>query len=101
MNALEYPQPGLTSETGSRVNAAALFDEHRSFLWGLGYRLTGNAADADDIVQETLVRAISRPPADRERPWRPWLVQVALNLGRDLPAAGAAPNTPALGFRHR
>src|SRR4030095_10919534 len=56
----------------------------RKLLWGLSYRLTGNAADADDIVQETFVRAISRPPADQERPWRPWLVQVAWNLGRDF-----------------
>jgi RNA polymerase sigma-70 factor (ECF subfamily) len=63
---------------------ATLFDEHRAFLWSLGYRLTGNAADADDVVQETFVRALTRPPADRERPWRPWLVHVALNLGRDL-----------------
>jgi RNA polymerase sigma-70 factor, ECF subfamily len=57
---------------------------HRSFLWGLCYRLTGSAADADDLVQETFVRALSRPPARRDAPWRPWLVRVALNLGRDL-----------------
>lgn len=62
---------------------AELYREHRGFLWRLVYRLTGNAADAEDIVQETFVRAISRPPADASRPWRPWLVQVALNLGRD------------------
>jgi len=61
-----------------------VFAEHRSFLWGLSYRLTGNAADADDVVQESFVRALQRPPADRDRPWRPWLVRVAVNLGRDL-----------------
>lgn len=70
---------------GARMtDAAALFDEHRGFLWSLGYRMTGNAADADDIVQETFVRALDHPPRDRGRPWRPWLVKVALNLGRDL-----------------
>ncbi len=68
----------------SRSHAARLFEEHRSFLWGLTFRLTGNAADADDIVQETFVRALARPPADQERDWRPWLVRVAVNLGRDL-----------------
>lgn len=71
----------MSSTTSSE--AAELYREHRGFLWRLVYRLTGNAADADDIVQETFVRAISRPPADGSRPWRPWLVQVALNLGRD------------------
>jgi RNA polymerase sigma-70 factor, ECF subfamily len=50
----------------------------------VSYRLTGNAADADDIVQESFLRALQRPPADRDRPWRPWLVRVAVNLGRDL-----------------
>ena len=63
---------------------APVFDAERSFLWGLSYRLTGSAFDADDIVQETFVRAIEHPPRDRTRPWRPWLTRVALNVGRDL-----------------
>jgi len=69
---------------GIAADLAPVFEEHRSFLWALSYRLTGNAADADDIVQESFVRALQRPPADRDRPWRPWLVRVAVNLGRDL-----------------
>ena len=60
------------------------FAEHRRFLWSLSYRMTGNAADADDIVQETFVRAVERPPKRTEEPLRPWLVKVALNLSRDL-----------------
>src|SRR5262249_22279358 len=63
---------------------AAEFQAHRSFLWSLCYRLTGCAADADDLVQETFVRALEKPPARTDEPWRPWLVRVALNLGRDL-----------------
>lgn len=61
-----------------------IFTEHRPFLWGLCYRLTGCAADADDLVQETFVRALAHPPTRLDEPWRPWLVRVALNLGRDL-----------------
>src|SRR5690242_15981723 len=45
--------------------------------------MTGSAADADDLVQETFVRALDRGPADRERDLLPWLVQVAMNLSRD------------------
>lgn len=60
------------------------FKEHERFLWGLCYRMTGNAADADDLVQETFVRAMSSPPARIDEPLRPWLVQVAMNLSRDL-----------------
>jgi RNA polymerase sigma-70 factor (ECF subfamily) len=46
--------------------------------------MTGNAADADDLVQETFVRAIENPPRRTEEPLRPWLVRVAINLSRDL-----------------
>jgi RNA polymerase sigma-70 factor (ECF subfamily) len=59
------------------------FERHRPFLWGFLYRLTGDAADADDLVQETFVRALRRPPAGGAGSIRPWLVKVALNLGRD------------------
>jgi RNA polymerase sigma factor (sigma-70 family) len=46
--------------------------------------MTGNAADADDLVQETFVRALEKPPRRRDEPLRPWLVRVAMNLSRDL-----------------
>jgi len=45
--------------------------------------MMGSAADADDVVQDTFERALSRPPADSERDLLPWLLQVALNLSRD------------------
>ena len=63
---------------------AAAFREHRRLLWGLLYRLTGCAADADDLLQETFVRAMEHPPRRTDAPWRPWLVRIAINLGRDL-----------------
>jgi RNA polymerase sigma-70 factor (ECF subfamily) len=46
--------------------------------------MTGNAADADDLVQETFVRALESPPRRLDEPLRPWLVRVAINLSRDL-----------------
>lgn len=46
--------------------------------------MTGNAADADDLVQETFVRAMNHPPTKLDQPLRPWLVQVIMNLSRDL-----------------
>ena len=69
------------------MSAAALpspdLEAHRGLLFGLCYRMTGSAADAEDLVQETFLRAMERPPADRTRPLRPWLVRVAANLARD------------------
>lgn len=69
--------------TLAATTVESIFTEHKQFVWGLCYRLTGSAADADDLVQETFVRAIERPPARTDEPWRPWLVRVAMNLGRD------------------
>lgn len=63
--------------------SAQTFDEHKRVLWGMCYRMTGSATDADDIVQDTFVKALERPPTDMEAPIRPWLVKVAMNLSRD------------------
>src|SRR5438105_1890178 len=63
---------------------AETLESDRRLLWGLCYRMTGNAADADDLVQETFVRAIEHPPPRTSEPLRPWLVRVAMNLSRDL-----------------
>ena len=66
------------------VSLDALFRTHERMLWGLCYRLTGCAADADDIVQETFVRALERGRGPDDPTWRAWLVRVAANRGLDL-----------------
>jgi RNA polymerase sigma-70 factor (ECF subfamily) len=58
------------------------FRAHRRLLWGLAYRMTGSTEDAEDVVQETFVRAVEHPPA-APGDLRPWLVHVAMNLARD------------------
>jgi RNA polymerase sigma-70 factor (ECF subfamily) len=65
------------------TQVAGAFRAHERVLWGLCYRMTGSAADADDLVQETFARALASPPVRRDDPWRPWLVRVALNLAHD------------------
>jgi len=65
----------------SAIESAFRTSERR--LWGLCYRMTGVAADADDLVQEAFVRAVEAPASldggDLER----WLVRVATNLSID------------------
>ena len=57
---------------------------HGRFLWGLCYRMTGSAADADELVQETFARALeSNPSVGPDTPLEPWLTRVAMNLSRD------------------
>jgi RNA polymerase sigma-70 factor (ECF subfamily) len=64
--------------------ADALYRAHARGLFGLAYRLTGCAADADEVVQETFLRALATPPARTQEPWAPWLVRVATNLAIDV-----------------
>jgi RNA polymerase sigma-70 factor (ECF subfamily) len=59
------------------------YADHRAFLWGLSYRITGSAADADDVVQETFVKAHRHAPPRLADPRR-WLTRVAVNAARDL-----------------
>jgi RNA polymerase sigma-70 factor, ECF subfamily len=74
--------PAATAQPGNEWLTEE-WARHRDALWALCYRLTGVAADADDLVQETFARALAeRPRVDR--PLNPWLVRVAVNLARDL-----------------
>lgn len=75
--------PELAKGSTWSATLATAFDRESSYLWGLGYRLTGSAALAEDLVQETFVRALRQPPRDRQAPLRPWLRRVATNLGID------------------
>lgn len=67
---------------GAMHAAEPAFDAYHRELWGLCYRMTGVAADADELVQETFLRAMERPPR-RPGPLGPWLRTVAMNLARD------------------
>jgi len=59
------------------------YDEHRSFLWGLSYRITGSSADADDVLQDTFIRAWKHAPEQLDDA-RQWLTRVAVNASRDV-----------------
>lgn len=61
-----------------------LFRSHRAFLWGLAYRVTGTAADADEVVQETFLRAAQHTLPATEEEIRKWLTRVATNAGLDV-----------------
>lgn len=62
-----------------------LYDEHAGALWRYVMHLTGDAARAEDVVQETLLRAWRHHPDGLdghhpERSPRAWLFTVARNL---------------------
>lgn len=61
---------------------AAEFQQHRSHLLGVGYRLTGSWADAEDAVQESWLR-LQRTEREELRDLRGWLTVVVGRLCLD------------------
>lgn len=56
----------------------------RKRIYGLALQMVGNPSDAEDITQETLLRAWTHYPTyDRTRSFNAWVYQIALNLCRD------------------
>ncbi|MGW5647556.1 sigma-70 family RNA polymerase sigma factor [Saccharopolyspora sp. NPDC003752] len=66
----------------TNTDLATEFDQHRSRLIGIGYRLTGRIADAEDAVQDAWLRLAS---TDREtiRDLTGWLTTVVSRLCLD------------------
>jgi RNA polymerase sigma-70 factor, ECF subfamily len=58
-----------------------LYDQHAAALWRYAWRLTGDSAHAEDVVQETLLRAWQRPHVlNNGQSPRGWLFTVARNM---------------------
>lgn len=72
-----------------------LYDQHGSALFGYALRLTGDRGQAEEIVQETMIRAWREAErAGAVASSRPWLFTVARNLATDRwRAAAARPRT--------
>ena len=67
---------------GDRSSFDELFLRYYSRIYAVVFRLTGDAAEADDIAQETFIRLYRQPPeaAGREHNVGGWLYRVAVNL---------------------
>ena len=82
------PLAAVTTPTdlGRRSNAPfeQLARKTHKQAYGLAYRLTGNAAEAEDLVQETIVRAYRFfPRYDPTLPFTSWLYRIMTNAHVD------------------
>lgn len=78
-------QAGARAELLSESEFQDLYRAHGRPLWAYLYRLTGNAADADDLLQEAYCRLLVTPIATREdSQLRAYLFRIATNAATDL-----------------
>jgi RNA polymerase sigma-70 factor (ECF subfamily) len=75
--------PGeATGPAGERRDPAEVFAEHRQILLGVAYRIVGQVADAEDVVQEAWLRW-SATDVDVVRDPRAFLVRATTRLAID------------------
>jgi RNA polymerase sigma-70 factor (ECF subfamily) len=73
------------AQGGDQAAFTQLVRLHQRMVYRVAYGLTRNAADADDLAQETFVRAYQA--IDRFRvgePMQPWLLRITTNLAFSL-----------------
>ncbi len=70
---------------GDRDAFRALVERHSHALFHLAYRMTGNEQDAEDVVQETFLRAFRHLNRFQpERSFEAWLHRIAVNCSINL-----------------
>src|SRR5918911_576273 len=70
-------EPGMNPRDKDRV-----FDQHRDLLMAVAYRILGQVADAEDVVQEAWIRWANADTSEVANP-RAFLVRVATRLSID------------------
>jgi RNA polymerase sigma-70 factor (ECF subfamily) len=107
----------LAARRGDPDAFGELVRRHQASVFNVCYRLTGNAAEAEDQSQETFLRAYRKLALyDPNRPFGPWVRRVATNLcynhlqkrrpvrvaledERDRPAEGATTDPATIAVR--
>src|SRR4051794_11800381 len=95
----------MTSVPHTEAEFAALAEHHRRELHVHCYRMLGSFEEAEDLVQETLLRAWrGRGALERDDWFRAWLYKIATNAcldaikrdGRRVPSLGSFRDLPWL-----
>ena len=79
MAIAESRPPNLTMPPG---NLEAVFTAHSGMIFRTAYRITGNSADAEDVLQTVFLRLLKRP-AEMRQP-ESYLRRSAINAALDL-----------------
>jgi RNA polymerase sigma-70 factor (ECF subfamily) len=72
------------ARAGDREAFRALVERHSRYLFRIAYRLTANTEDAEDVVQETWLKAHAQLGRFESRAnVRTWLTRIAINCAID------------------
>lgn len=75
--------------------AGRLAEKYAPAVYRLAYAHGGNAADAEDVMQDVFLRLLTKAPVFRDDDHaKAWLLRVAVNRARDLLRAAGRQNVP-------
>ncbi|MEJ1933653.1 sigma-70 family RNA polymerase sigma factor, partial [Nostoc sp. NIES-2111] len=70
---------------GDKDHFRVLVERHSRSVYRLAWRITGNATDAEDVVQEAFLRAYrSLDKFDQRASFLTWIQRIASNYSLDL-----------------
>jgi RNA polymerase sigma-70 factor (ECF subfamily) len=85
VQAAAYEKQTLTSPPGALQSLEAIFREHHGAVYRAAYRITGNAADAEDVLQTVFTRLLRRDEQpDLSNSAGSYLHRAAVNAALDL-----------------
>jgi RNA polymerase sigma-70 factor (ECF subfamily) len=85
MNSQEANWVAL-AKTGDRGAMRELYERNRSRIYSLAYRYTDNVADAEDILQDSFIKAFSslqKCQLNENSYFATWLYRIAVNCALD------------------
>ena len=72
---------------GDRDAFRLLVERHSRSVFRLAYRLTGSQTEADDVVQETFLRAYAKLATyQHQASFKTWICRIAVNYSMDMMA---------------
>ena len=85
MSALAYDRPAMTDLLSPQPGLEQQLEQHRKALTGYCYRMLGSIFEAEDAVQETMVRAWrSHSGFEGRAALKSWLYKIATNVCLDM-----------------
>ena len=87
MKGMEERDPSIVAKArdGDRDAFKTLVEAHSRYIYSLAHRMTGNAQDAEDVVQEAWLKAHKQLSRFESRAdFRTWMHRITVNCSIDL-----------------